>query len=154
MRQEYSGTGSIYKSYVIDDGWKIPENVIEVIDLRIETARNEALKRVQRQKREHRGSWLTDAVARKYADVSWVFNRINGNQYTGEVRRLGEELQDLYGVTEIEAVNILKGFHIKDYVNKYDRIRRGIPDYVDSQYICDNVLEEYGYIDSELYYYM
>ncbi len=32
-----------------------------------------------------------------------------------------------YGVTQVEAINILNGYHIADYVNKYQRIQNLIP---------------------------
>ena len=37
-------------------------------------------------------------------------------------RCLKKELMDLYDVTEIEAINILNGYHISDYVRKYEII--------------------------------
>ena len=35
-------------------------------------------------------------------------------------RKLKEELMNTYEVTEIEAINILNGYHISDYVHKYE----------------------------------
>lgn len=151
MRKEFDGSGAIYRSYVIDDGWKVPKNVIEVIDLRIEVAKEDAIKRVMRARKNHKGDWLTRDAANLYEEAAWVYRCANGNQYTGEVKRLGDELISRFGVTEVEAFNILRGLHVGEYVNKYHLIKEGIPDYVDSQRICDDVLEEYGYAETEDY---
>lgn len=43
----------------------------------------------------------------------------NGMQDTGERRALRIELQERCGVTELEAANIINGFHIDDYCMKY-----------------------------------
>ena len=59
--------------------------------------------------------------------MSWIYRVQNGNQYIGKVREIGEELRRLYGVTEIEARNILFERNVSDYVNKYDRIRNLMP---------------------------
>lgn len=39
---------------------------------------------------------------------------------------LRSQLIERYGVTELEATNILRGFHISDYVRKYELMSRGI----------------------------
>jgi hypothetical protein len=49
------------------------------------------------------------------------------NQYIGKVKEIGEELRRLYGLTELEARNILFERNVSEYVNKYDRIRNLIP---------------------------
>ena len=36
-------------------------------------------------------------------------------------------LMEEFGVTQLEATNILNGFHVADYVNKYYRIQNKIP---------------------------
>ena len=46
----------------------------------------------------------------------------------GERRELRIELQKWFGLTEIEAINILNGNGITDYVNKYYRIKNEIVD--------------------------
>jgi len=43
----------------------------------------------------------------------------NGIQDIGERRALRIELQERCGVTELEAVNIINGFHIDIYCMKY-----------------------------------
>ncbi len=44
----------------------------------------------------------------------------------GEQRKLRIELCELFGATELEAINILRGFHIMEYIQKYERMRQGI----------------------------
>lgn len=63
------------------------------------------------------------------------------------VRKIGEKLQEEYGVTELEAFNILleNTSNIKDYLTKYYNMEHMIPTYVDEQQICDSVVEEYMY---------
>jgi hypothetical protein len=41
--------------------------------------------------------------------------------------QIRKELRELYGLTEIEARNILFERNVSDYVNKYDRNRNLIP---------------------------
>ncbi len=38
MDRERNSTRTVYRSYVIDDGWNVPKEVIEAVDLRIEEA--------------------------------------------------------------------------------------------------------------------
>lgn len=146
MDREIGRTRFFYDSYIIDDGWHVPKNVIEVIDLRIEMALKDAFAYVKKQNALHQGEWLTDSVARQYEEKAWPYLYINGKQYTGFVRELGIDLQKNYGVTELEAINILNGYHIGDYVHKYYCIKNLIPQGVNGQDICESVLEEYGYI--------
>lgn len=40
----------------------------------------------------------------------------NGNQDIGARRKLRQELQNLCDLSEIQAINILNGFHAKDYI--------------------------------------
>ncbi|MCR5356894.1 MAG: hypothetical protein K6E63_05760 [Lachnospiraceae bacterium] len=91
------------------------------------TIRLKPYKEVYRQNRDHKGLWLTLDVAREYAARSRIYRAENGNQYSGKVREIGEELRKLYGLTDIEARNILFGQNVVDYVNKYNRIRNMIP---------------------------
>ena len=44
----------------------------------------------------------------------------------GERRRLRLELQKRFGLLEIEAINILNGCHIGNYVDKYYRMKNEI----------------------------
>jgi len=61
---------------------------------------------------------LTHEIARAYRDRAKALP-YNGMQDTGERRALRKELQAQCGVTELEAVNILNGFHIDIYCTKY-----------------------------------
>jgi hypothetical protein len=142
MREE----GSImtkFSSYVIDDGWSLPYEVIEEIEYRIAEAKSVAYKRVCDEHNRHRGDWLTAEVAGLYAAKSWIYRVYEGGQYCGKVREIGTELQERYGVTEIEAINILFEHNVSDYVNRYYRIKNRISDNVDEQRICDEVIAPY-----------
>ena len=125
MREERISTK--FNTYVVDDGWNLPYEEIEENELQVVEPELKAYEDVQKLNRNHQGFWLTDEVARKYAAKSWIYRVQNGNQYIGKVREIGEELRRLYGVTEIEARNILFERNVSDYVNKYDRIRNLIP---------------------------
>lgn len=116
-----------FNTYVVDDGWNLPYEEADETDLQVVGSELEAYAEVCRKNRSHKGLWLTSEVARKYAAKSWIYRVQNGNQYTGKVREIGEELRKLYGLTEIEARNILFEHNVSDYVNKYDRIRNLIP---------------------------
>lgn len=61
---------------------------------------------------------LTENIAREYRDKAAKLP-YNGMQDIGERRRLRLELQERCGVTELEAVNILNGFHTDVYCMKY-----------------------------------
>lgn len=141
--REASNVRNIYRTYIIDDGWKIPQEVIEVIDLRIEQAWKEAYIQVCQQRSKHKGKWLTRKVCFKYEAKSWIYRVLNDSQYEGKVREIGIELQKIYGVTEVEAINIMNGRNINDYVNKYYRLKNRIPLNFQAQDICNDVLDEY-----------
>lgn len=141
--REKTNTRTVFNSYVVDDGWNLPYEVIEEIEFRIAEAKSIATERVEKAHQQHKGMWLTSDVARKYAAKSWIYRVIESNQYCGKVREIGEELQHLYGVTELEAINILFENNVDDYVNKYYRIQHLIPNYVNQQNICDEIANEY-----------
>lgn len=44
----------------------------------------------------------------------------NSGQDMGEFRKLKIELMDYCDVTEMEAINILRGYHTMDYIRKYE----------------------------------
>lgn len=74
----------------------------------------------------HQGEWLTKDVVEEYQ------KRAKGIQNTseeciGERRKLCWELIEKYGITEIEAINIINGRYAMDYVNKYERVRERKP---------------------------
>ena len=58
---------------------------------------------------------LTRAIANEYRDRALLLPS-NGLQDIGERRKLREELQARCNLTELQAVNIINGFHIPDYV--------------------------------------
>lgn len=61
---------------------------------------------------------LTQEIAIRFSNEA---KRIKGTS-CGEIqiRKLRNELVDTYGVTELEAINILNGYHILDYIQKYE----------------------------------
>lgn len=87
---------------------------------------------VAEQNRKHKGDWLTYEVAANYHKKAKALGYGN-NDLTGEKFRLCKELQEKYGVTELEAINILNGRCITDYVEKYQRIKNLIPLKVDKK---------------------
>lgn len=58
---------------------------------------------------------LTRAIANEYRDRALLLPS-NGLQDIGERRKAREELQTRCNLTELQAVNIINGFHIPDYV--------------------------------------
>lgn len=61
---------------------------------------------------------LTESIAYEYRDRAAKLP-YNGMQDIGERRRLRQELQERCGTTELEAANILNGYHIDVYCMKY-----------------------------------
>lgn len=57
----------------------------------------------------------------------------NDVQLIGEKRKLCYQMMEEYGITELEATNIINGYHAGDYVMKYHRIRYQIPLKVDEK---------------------
>lgn len=143
MAREDKGCRTIYKSYVIDDGWNLPKEIVEAIDLRVQMAWKDAYRRVCYENSRHKGAWLDADVARSYAAKSWIWRVLSDGQYIGKVREIGEELQREYGVTELEAINIMNEHNVSDYINKYYCIQHGIPLSVNTQQICDDIVHEY-----------
>lgn len=66
--------------------------------------------------------WLDLEAARKY-----YMKFMEMNQDATSQRRLADELMKTYGVTDVEAINILHGRNVGDYISKYERIRDKIP---------------------------
>lgn len=71
----------------------------------------------------HKGKWLTMDVAKEFSSLGKVFLPIESGQNIRTVRFLTDTLQADYGVTELEAFNIVRGYHLAEYVGKYYRIR-------------------------------
>ena len=85
------------------------------------------LEYIRREKMNHKGEWLTVEGAEEY--VARAKKLLSRNPVdVGERRELRTELQERYGLTELEAINILNGNLINDYVNKYYRIKNEIVD--------------------------
>lgn len=58
---------------------------------------------------------LTAEIANEYRILAENLPE-NGRQDTGERRELRQELQRRCGLSELQAINILNGFHVKDYI--------------------------------------
>ena len=68
----------------------------------------------------HRFEYFDTESAMFYRDIGKVV--MNNNPLDIGVRRdLKRDLMEKYSITEIEAINILNGNHIQEYVHKYDR---------------------------------
>lgn len=140
-----------YIRHLIDDGWTIPsldeagsgviEEIIEEVELKLVESRRFALNRVYRAHKAHKGKWINKDVVELYAMRAILYRASEKEQYKGKLRKLGEELQREYGVTEIEAINILFGNNINDYLNKYYQMEHLIPESVSEEEICKEVLE-------------
>ena len=83
------------------------------------------LENIRKEKAAHKGEWLTLEVAIEYWHKANTLASKNPVD-VGERRELRIELQERYGLQEIEAINILNGNGISDYVNKYYRIKNEI----------------------------
>lgn len=144
MDREYITARQIYNRYVVDDGWSedMPMEIIEVIDFHLQMAKHEAERKVLEEHRLHKGEWLNAEVARLYCEKAWVYLMLSAGQYVGMVRELGEELQKKYGVTELEAINILRNYNVSDYVNKYYRIKNLIPLRISEETVWEETLAD------------
>lgn len=72
---------------------------------------------------KHKGEWLNQKVAEEYRSrAKKIRNETREN--IGEIRKLEQELMEKYDILEIEATNIIWGYHISDYVYKYENIRK------------------------------
>lgn len=81
--------------------------------------------KIRRLKDLHKGEWLTPEDAIHYRDLAAKILPESGED-TGAFRDLRIEFQEKYGLLEVEAINILHGYHISDYVNKYQMIENEI----------------------------
>lgn len=89
-------------------------------------AEEREMKRLLNERDKHKGSWLTAEVVSEYQRRAARLV-MSGNQDVGARRILRKELQEKYGLLEIEAINILNGFHAAFYVEKYRRIQNCLP---------------------------
>lgn len=82
--------------------------------------------RIDQENAQHRGEWLTQEACAKYRDEAASINEFDP-QDVRRHRELRLELQEKYGLTEVEAINILNGNNISDYLLKYQRIMNREP---------------------------
>lgn len=75
---------------------------------------------------KHKGQWLTKEAVDYYYEQAQKCSG-NDSQDIGQRRQLRRELQERFGLLEIEAVNILSGVHGAFYVEKYNRVRNCTP---------------------------
>ena len=73
--------------------------------------------RIDEENANHRGEWLTQDVCERYREEAASINEFDP-QDVRRHRELRIELQETYGLTEIEAINILNGNNISDYLIK------------------------------------
>lgn len=62
--------------------------------------------------------WLTEEICAEYRERANELTD-NGGEDTGAWRALRIELQERCNLAEIEAVNILRGNHVQQYLTKY-----------------------------------
>jgi len=69
--------------------------------------------------------WFTKEVADEYLERAKQLG--DSQNDVGSRRLLRMELQQKYGLLEVEALNVLNGYHIQEYVEKYKRIKEQKP---------------------------
>lgn len=69
--------------------------------------------------------WLNQEVVDTYRQKALLLSASPND--VGGRRQLRIELQQKYGLQEVEAVNILNGHNVSDYLLKYYRIEHKIP---------------------------
>lgn len=82
--------------------------------------------RINAENMQHKGMWLTQEICEEYRKKAEAINKLDC-QDVDKHRDLRLELQNTYGITQIEAINILNGNNISDYVNKYSRVMNRVP---------------------------
>ncbi len=87
---------------------------------------NREVERLVNERAKHKGEWLTDAAVSIYQKKINELAESN-NQDAGERRKIRIEFQEKYGLLEIEAINILNGFYVSFYIDKYQRIKSCTP---------------------------
>lgn len=65
---------------------------------------------------------LSRAIAKEYQKAASALMD-DGIQDIGQRRTLRIELQNRCGLTELEAINVINGHHMQDYITKYERKR-------------------------------
>ena len=69
--------------------------------------------------------WFTKEVGDEYFERAKSLGESPND--VGARRILRMELQQKYGLLEVEALNVLNGYHIQEYVEKYKRIQKRTP---------------------------
>lgn len=98
----------------------------EIKILKTQKEYDELVKEQNKWHTEHDYGWLTEKVVEDYR-TKYMAALQNGGNEAEEQKKYCTELQNTYGLTEIEATNILNGFHTQDYISKYSRIRKLLP---------------------------
>lgn len=102
---------------------------------------------LERELKSHKGKWLTEEIVVSFQKKTGELAGTEG-QITGERKVLCQKLMNEYGVTELEAVNILgKCGGTKDYVNKYRRIREQIPLDIRKDRILEDVEDDHDWYE-------
>lgn len=87
--------------------------------------KDDEMKWLLNEQQKHKGQWLTKEAIDYYYEQAQKCP-CDTSQDIGQRRRLRKELQEKFGLLEIEAINILNGVHGAFYVEKYNRIRNCI----------------------------
>ncbi|MDO4187614.1 MAG: hypothetical protein Q4D29_01365 [Lachnospiraceae bacterium] len=86
-----------------------------------------AQQRIDEENAQHGNcDWLTQEVCDRYREAAKEINDFDPQDIRRH-RELRKELQAKYGLTEVEAINILNGNNISDYLLKYRRIMNREP---------------------------
>lgn len=88
--------------------------------------KDKEIERLMNEHEKHKGLWLTAEAVAEYQKRARRVSTV-GDQDIGARRALRKEFQEKYGLLEIEAINILNGFHAAFYVEKYRRIQNCLP---------------------------
>ena len=103
-----SSSYAIVVSNIMEAGTKVKKNLIEYL---------------LKEKAKHKGKWLTWDAVNEYRRRAQNLKKSSG-EITKDLRLLVLELMDEYGVTEIEAINIVNGYNTADYVQKYTLMQK------------------------------
>ncbi len=75
---------------------------------------------------EKKFEWLTEEICKEYIKRAQELPTNNGLDI-GQWRDLRIELQQRCNLPEIQAYNIIHGFHVREYVHMYDILSGKIP---------------------------
>ena len=103
-----SSSYAIVVSNIMEAGTKVKKNLIEYL---------------LKEKAKYKGKWLTWDAVNEYRRRAQNLKKSSG-EITKDLRLLVLELMDEYGVTEIEAINIVNGYNTADYVQKYTLMQK------------------------------